>query len=112
MAAWGTPPAAQRPGHGGHVTLSFPAENPAGLMQMQFGSRYRRCRAETDRRCSHALAAQRPHPLTLKVGVDVAAPEHDPAVTFVGHGTDALPPLLVDGLDGEALIVSGLLGRE
>lgn len=88
--AWGTPPAAQWPGHIGQVPLSPSGENPVGLMQMQFGSRYRRCHAETDRRrSSHALAAQCPHPLTLKVGVDVAAPEHDPAVTFMGQRAGA-----------------------
>lgn len=56
MVAWGTPPAAQRPGHPVQIPLSPSGENPVGLMQMQFGSRYRRCRAETCRRRSRVHA--------------------------------------------------------
>ena len=40
MVAWGSPRVANPQGHIGQMGISLPAENPVGLMQMQFGSRY------------------------------------------------------------------------
>ncbi len=50
MVAWGVLRAAKLQGHECGVLGALPGENPVGLMQMQFGSRYRRRRAETCRR--------------------------------------------------------------
>lgn len=56
-----------------------------------------------------SLTPQRPHPLTLKIGVDVAAAEHDPAATYVGGWAGAQVSHLVDVPQGHTHLVCILL---
>jgi hypothetical protein len=92
--AWGGPQLVLGRGHPGECTLLSPGKLAVSIC-MGF--------------VQNSLTAQRPHPLTLKVSVDVAAPEHDPAAAYMGHWAGAEIPHLVDVPQGHTHLVRALL---